>query len=119
MNEKKYYIIAALVGLAVACCYFIGSRNAGNGSDVYNDTDRTLERAEEQQRQLADEITGAGTSIGDAQNANERATTAISRSENAADEIAGSLDVIRIKVKECRELAERNAAILDGAAKEN
>lgn len=116
-NVKKIWIVAAVVALCAAC-YWLGNRNAP-AIDVHNDTDRTMERVEEQQQRVADEITGGRAAIVDAANANERATDAVSRSQSAAQEIAGSIDAIRRKVKECRKLAERNAELINELGKDN
>lgn len=115
-NVKKIWSIAAIVALCAAC-YWLGGRNAP-AADVYNNTDRTLERAKEQQQRISDEIAGSRAAIIDAANANERATDAVSRSQSAAQEIAGSIDAIRRKVEECRKLAERNAELINELGKD-
>lgn len=115
-NVKKMWIVAAVVALCAAC-YWLGGRNAP-AADVHNNTDRTLERAKEQQQRISDEITGGRAAIVDAANANERAATAVSRSQSAAQEIAGSIDAIQRKVEECRKLAERNAELINELGKD-
>ena len=116
-NVKKMWIVAAVVALCAAC-YWLGGRNAP-AIDVHNDTDRTMERVEEQQQRVVDEITGGRAAIVDAANANERASAAVDRSQRATAEITRSFDTIQQKVAECRSLAERNADLFDRAATEN
>lgn len=116
-NVKKMWIIAAVVVLCAAC-YWLGGRNAP-AADVHNDTDRALERIEAQQQRVADEIARSRTDSVNAQNANERASAAVDRSQRATAEITRSFDTIQRKVKECRELAERNSGIFEGVATEN
>lgn len=118
MNDVKKMRIAAVVVALCAACYWLGGRNAP-AADVYNDTDRALERVEEEQQRISDEIAGSRAAISDAANAASGIDEAVSRSQDANAELANGLDAIQRKVKECRELAERNAELFDGAAQKN
>ena len=119
MSAKKILLIVAVLLLVAAAVHYFCGGGAGTNADMCNDTDRALERVEEQQQRISDEIAGGRAAITDAQHAANGIADAVSRSESASAEIAGSLDAIRGKIEECRELAERNAELIDGLGKEN
>lgn len=71
--------------------------------------------AKEQQRQIGIEIAGARASSERAGQANERAGEAITNSQRAASEITAGVESFQSQIAECREIAARNARLIDEA----
>ncbi len=122
-DQKALYRVYAafalvLIALGAYVCFCI-SADGTSTNGLQSDTDREIGATQEQQRQIADEISGVRNANSDAQNAVERAEAAVDRSKNAADQIASSIEDIQRKVAECRKLAERNAAIFDETERAN
>ena len=79
----------------------------------YSSTSERIANIAREQQQIGTEIAGARAANERAGEANERAARAITDSQRTAKEIATGIDSIKSQIKECRELAERNTAIID------
>lgn len=69
----------------------------------------------EQQRQIGIEIAGARAASERAGQANERAGEAITNSQRAASKITAGVESFQSQIAECREIAARNARLIDEA----
>ena len=87
-DQKALYRVYAafalvLIALGAYVCFCI-SADGTSTNGLQSDTDREIGATQEQQRQIADEISGVRNANSDAQNAVERAEAAVDRSKKAA-----------------------------------
>lgn len=117
MNEKYpcddvSSIVLFLVVLG-CFCWLLSVTGCGNPSGLQSSTDREIGAIKEQQRQIDVEIGRAGAKIGATEKSIERAAGAISSSQERAAAMQEGLSECEAILKECQELAGRNAKIID------
>ena len=117
MNEKYpcddvSSIVLFLVVLG-CFCWLLSVTGCRNPNGLQSSTDREIGAIKEQQRQADAEISRAGTEIGAAENSIERAGGAVESSQERARAVQAGLSECEAILKECQELAGRNAKIID------
>ena len=119
-NIKKYMFILGIITIVCFVGYWLYQcMGCGNGSagGLQADINKQLGKIEGQQQQISNEITRAGAANQSAQDSIQRAQQAADRSEAAAVQISGELDNLQRTVKECRDLAKRNAELIESLGK--
>ena len=113
-NQKMLYRVYACFCLILLCfTLYVGCAGGAGTNGVQGSADREIGAAQEQQRQAGAEISRAGAEIGAAEDAIERASGAVSNSQERARAVQKGLSECEAILKECQELAGRNAKIID------
>lgn len=108
---KKLMLV--YTGIAIFVFFAIAYTSLCGKSAYDTSIDKHIAGAKEQQRQIGIEIAGARTANERAGEANERAAKAISDSQRAASEISTGVESVKSQIAECREIAGRNAQLID------
>ena len=112
-DQKMLYRVYACFCLILLCFTLYVGCACRNTTGVQNSTDREIGAIKEQQRQAGAEIGRAGAEIESAEDAIDRAGGAVSSSQERARTVQAGLSECEAILKECQELAGRNAKIID------
>ena len=116
MNEKYpcddvSSIVLFLVVLG-CFCWLLSVTGCRNSNRLQSSTDREIGAIKEQQRQVDVEIGRAGAEVGAAEDTLGRVGRAVSSSQERARAVQEGLSECEAILKECQELAGRNAKII-------
>lgn len=111
--------IYAVVGVVLLCLALYVCFSFRNSSGLQGSTDREIVRVKEQQRQAGLEIGRAGDEVESAEQALDRASGAVSDSQERAAAMQAGVEECQELTRQCQELARRNAELIDGLGKEN
>lgn len=111
--------IYAVVGVVLLCLALYVCFSCRNSAGVQSSTDRRIGAVKEQQQQTGAEIIRAGDEVGAAENALDRASGAVSDSQERATAVQAGVEECQELTRQCQELARRNAELIDGLGKEN
>lgn len=125
MNEKEifYYKLSRGLVAIVSIMLIINGiyhawQNRSSGTDLHQDTTRTVESIKAEHELTRSEVESAERSVDDAEEHVDRAADAISRSEDAAARNAAGVDQLQTLISECQGIVEAQQRIIrnvDGA----
>lgn len=119
MLYRVYVAFAfVLIALGAYVCFCISAGGTG-ANGLQNSTDREIGAVKEQQRQLGVEIGRVGAEVSAAEDALDRASGAVSDSQERARAVQAGVAECQKLARECQGLAKRNAELIDGLGKGN
>lgn len=118
-DQKMLYRVYACFCLILLCLALFVCCSGPNTGGLQNSADREIGAVKEQQRQLGVEIGRAGAEIESAEDAIGRAGGAVSESRERAAALQAGVAECQKLARECRDLAKRNAELIDGLGKGN
>ena len=119
-DQKMLYRVYACFCLILFCfALFVGCASGTGTGGLQNSTDREIGAVKEQQRQLGVEIGRAGAEVSAAEDALDRASGAVSDSQERARAVQAGIEECQKLARECQDLAKRNAELIDGFGKGN
>lgn len=119
-DQKMLYRVYACFCLILLCFTLYVSCAGGAGNKrLQSSTDGEIGRIEEQQRQIGIEIGRVGAEVGAAEDALDRASGAVSDSQERARAVQAGIEECQKLARECQGLAKRNAELIDEFRKGN
>ena len=118
-DQKMLYRVYACFCLVLFCFALFVGFSCRNSTGVQGSTDREIGALKEQQRQIGIEISRAGAEIGAAENSIERASGAISHSQERARAVQAGVEECQKLAHECQGLARANAKIIAELGKDD
>lgn len=119
MNEKEifYYKISRVLVAIVSIMLIINGiyhawQNRSSGTDLHQDTTRTVESVKAEHELTRSEVESAERSVDDAEEHVDRVADAISRSEDAAARNAAGVDQLQTLIEECQGILETQRGII-------
>ncbi len=120
VNQKNLFRVYACFCLILFCfALFVGCAGGAGTNGAQGSADRKIGRIEEQQRQAGAKISRVGAEIGSAEDALDRASGAVSDSQERARAVQAGIEKCQNLTRECQGLAKRNAELIDEFRKGN
>lgn len=120
MNDEKqifYYKLSKIL-LIITSLLLVGNgiyhawQNRSSGTDLHQDTIRTVESIKSEHESIRSEVESAERSVGDAEEHIDRTIDAVGRSEVAAERNAESVDQLQTLINECKGIVEAQRGII-------